>query len=308
MNYAVLFPGQGSQSAAMVADARQERPELVGPRATSIVGWDLNELIDTGSEQELTKTEHAQPALYAVSYALWSVFADAVAHAPSAGAGHSLGEYTALAAAGSIDYFDGLDLVSQRGRAMAAAATEVDSGMAALIGADREKAERAAALRRAEGGSLHIANINAPGQIVMAGGRDDLAWLADEARSLGIRRVIPLKVAGGFHSPFMASAARSLGEALERTTFSPPLFDVYANVSGKPTTDPRATLADQLTSTVRFADTLASIADAGIDTFVHIGPGEVTAGLARRTVEGASVHVVSTTDQARAVAGLLSVQ
>ncbi|MEN8239321.1 MAG: ACP S-malonyltransferase [Actinomycetota bacterium] len=308
MKYAVLFPGQGSQTVGMCADARRERPDLVGPRASEIVGWDINALIDEGTDDDLTKTQHAQPGLYAVSYALWSVFADSVTVAPTAGAGHSLGEYTALAAAQALGYYDGLSLVAQRGNAMAMSASESSSGMAALLGADIDKAEEIAALRRSEGGALYVANINAPGQIVVAGGTEDLDWLAAEARGLGIRRAIILKVAGGFHSPFMASAAESLGEALDATTINAPTFDVYANVTGLPTTNPRASLGDQLTSTVRFAETLVTMSEAGIDTFVHVGPGDVTAGLAKRTVKGATVHVVSTTDEARAIADLLSVE
>lgn len=308
MKYAVLFPGQGSQTVGMCADARAERPELFGARSDSIVGWDINALIDDGTEENLTRTQHAQPALYAVSYALWSVFTDAVNTSPSAGAGHSLGEYTALAAADALEYYDGLSLVTRRGNAMAKSAADSSSGMAALLGADIEKAEEVAALRRSQGGSLFVANINAPGQIVVAGGTDDLAWLSAEARALGIRRAIVLKVAGGFHSPFMASAAASLGQALDSTTIHAPVFDVYANTNGMPTTDPRSTLGDQLTSTVRFAATLETMAESGIGTFVHVGPGDVTAGLAKRTVKDATVHVVSTTDEARAIADLLSVE
>jgi len=308
MKYAVLFPGQGSQTIGMCADARRERPDLVGPAANEIVGWDINAVIDDGTEDVLTRTEHAQPCLYAVSYALWSVFVDSVSVMPAAGAGHSLGEYTALAAAEAIGYYDGLSLVSRRGNAMAKSASESSSGMAALVGADLDTAEEVAALRRSEGGSLFVANINAPGQVVVAGGTEDLAWLAAESRSLGIRRAIILKVAGGFHSPFMASAAESLTEALDTTTINAPVFDVYANVSGQPTTDPRATLGEQLTSTVRFAETLEAMTAAGIGTFVHIGPGDVTAGLAKRAAKDATVHVVSTTDQARAIAELLSVE
>jgi [acyl-carrier-protein] S-malonyltransferase len=308
MKYAVLFPGQGSQTVGMCADARRESPDLVGPVANEIVGWDINALIDDGTLDDLTKTEHAQPCLYAVSYALWSVFADSVTVPPAAGAGHSLGEYTALAAAGALGYYDGLSLVAQRGNAMATSASESSSGMAALLGADLDKAEEIAALRRSEGGALYVANINAPGQIVVAGGTDDLAWLVAEARDLGVRRAIILKVAGGFHSPFMASAAESLGRALDATTINAPAFDVYANVTGQLTTDPRTTLGEQLTSTVRFAETLGAMAETGVDTFVHVGPGDVTAGLAKRAVKGATVHVVSTTDQARAIAELLSVE
>jgi [acyl-carrier-protein] S-malonyltransferase len=149
--------------------------------------------------------------------------------------------------------------------------------------------------------------MNAPGQIVVAGDMDDLDWLESNARELGVRRAIRLKVAGAFHSAFMASAAQELSEALESISFSSTSFDVYANVTGEPTTDPSETLLSQLTAPVRFAETLENIASAGIDTFVHIGPGDVTAGLAKRSVEGADVKVVSSMDQARAVARELSV-
>ena len=308
MSYAVLFPGQGSQSVGMCADVRAQRPDLLGPAANEVLGWDLDLLISDGPDEELIKTQHAQPALYATSFALWSEFAAAVETPPSAAAGHSLGEYTALAAAGVFSYLDGLALVARRGAAMADAASQAPSGMAALLGADLEVAEAVVTLRRSQGGALYVANINAPGQIVVAGGLDDLDWLAANARDHGIRRAVILKVAGGFHSPFMASAATSLEGALHDVEMGPGLFDVYANVSADMTSDPRRTLSEQLISPVRFAQTLEAIAASGIDTFVHVGPGDVTAGLAKRTVADATVHVVSTIDQAREVAGELSVQ
>jgi [acyl-carrier-protein] S-malonyltransferase len=227
---------------------------------------------------------------------------------PSAAAGHSLGEYTALAAAGSIGYFEGLALVSARGVAMAECAAASSSGMAALIGADAASAHKIAADRRAAGGQLFVANLNAPGQIVLAGGTDDLEWLAANARDLGVRRAIILKVAGAFHSPFMADAAEALAEALGESTFDEPAFAVYANATALPTDDPGSTLADQLTSPVRFSETLTNLSDAGIDTFVHVGPGDVTAGLAKRTVPGATIKVVSNLEQVRSVAEEISVE
>jgi [acyl-carrier-protein] S-malonyltransferase len=308
MKYAVLFPGQGAQEVGMCADARAAFPELCGAPATKILGWDLDILISGGPEAVLTETQHAQPALFAVSYALWSEFAESVSMAPSAAAGHSLGEYTALAAAGAIGYFEGLGLVAERGKAMADAARAEASGMAALLGADIHLAEGIVAARASAGGSLTIANINAPSQIVVAGGMDDLDWLEQNARGLGVRRAIRLKVAGAFHSPFMASAAVALSEALEPVVFAPTSFDVYGNATGQPTHDPASALRSQLTGPVRFAETLVNIAATGVDTFVHIGPGDVTAGLAKRTVAGAEVRVVSTLEQARAVAEELSVQ
>ncbi len=308
MKYAVLFPGQGSQNVGMCQDVRMERQDLLGTSANLVLGWDLDALISEGPQEELLKTEHAQPALYATAFALWAVFSDMVDSAPSAGAGHSLGEYTALAAAGAFSYLDGLALVAKRGRAMAGAASESASGMAALLGADVGTADAIARQRRADGGSLHVANINAPGQVVVAGSLADLEWLAQNARSLGIRRAVKLKVAAGFHSPFMSSAASSLEAALDEADMVSPRFDVYANVSGRPTTNVRETLRQQLTAPVRFLQTIEGMVEAGIDTFVHIGPGDVTAGLAKRTAENATVHVVSSINQARAVADALSVE
>lgn len=291
----------------MCADARAAFPDLCGGPATAVLGWDLDSLISNGPEEILTETQHAQPALYAVSYALWREFSSIVSVDPSAAAGHSLGEYTALAAASALGYLDGLGLVARRGEAMASAARVEESGMAALLGADLALAQTVVAARTSEGGNLTIANMNAPGQIVVAGDMGDLAWLETNARELGVRRAIRLKVAGAFHSPFMASAARELADALESINFSATSVDVYANVSGKPTTDPSGTLLAQLTAPVRFAETLENIASTGIDTFVHIGPGDVTAGLVKRTVKDADVKVVSSMDQARAVARELSV-
>ena len=143
---------------------------------------------------------------------------------------------------------------------------------------------------------------------MLAGGSTGLEWLADNARVLGVRRAVVMNFAGAFHSPFMADAADALAEALDRATFQDPSFAVYANATANPTADPRATLADQLTSSVRFAETLANLSDSGVDTFVHVGPGEVTAGLVKRTIEGATIKVVSDLEQVRTVAEELSVQ
>lgn len=308
MNYAVLFPGQGSQSVGMCPDVRSRYRDLCGAAANEVLGWNLDALVSNGPEDVLTETQHAQPALFAVSYALWSEFASHITWLPVAACGHSLGEYTALAAAGALEYFDGLGLVAKRGEAMAGAAALEPSGMAALLGADLDVARAVVAERAGEGGRLSVANINAPGQVVLAGGRDDLEWLEANAKALGVRRAVRLKVAGAFHSPFMATAADQLKEALGSVSFSASAFDVFANATAGSITDPRATLIQQLTSPVRFCESLEHIAELGVDTFVHIGPGDVTAGLARRTVKGSNVKVVSSLEQARTVAAELSVQ
>ena len=293
MAYAILFPGQGSQAVGMGADVFASLPGLLGPSADAILGWSLESMCLDGPEEALTRTEHAQPALYSVAFAIWSVLAEKVP-LPAAAAGHSLGEYTALAAAGVVRFDDGLRLVAERGRAMAAAADARPAGMAALIGGDFAAAEALAAERRRLGGGLWVANLNAPGQAVVAGTPADLEWAEQHAGEHGIRRVIPLKVAGAFHSPLMAPAAERLQEAMAGVEFGSPRFEVWANATARPHD---ATVADslvaQLTSPVRFAESLQSMAAAGVGLFVHVGPGDVTAGLARRSVEGTEAIVVS---------------
>ncbi|HLA67957.1 MAG TPA: acyltransferase domain-containing protein, partial [Acidimicrobiia bacterium] len=167
-------------------------------------------------------------------------------------------------------------------------------------------AEAMAAARREDGGRLWVANVNAPGQVVVAGGTDDLAWASAHASAFDIKRVIPLKVAGAFHSPFMATAAAQLGEALAGASVARADFPVWANATALPYTgDVAGTLVAQLTSPVRFADTLAGMAAAGVRRFVHVGPGDVTAGLAKRSVQGAeAITVSSVADVPAAVATL----
>jgi [acyl-carrier-protein] S-malonyltransferase len=289
----------------MCPDIRADKPWLF-TAASDRLGWDLDDVIANGPEEELTSTEKAQPALYVTAYALWEEFISSADEWPVAFAGHSLGEYTALAAAKSLSYEDGLDLVAERGRVMADAAAQTESGMAALLGADSQAAEQIARTRRDDGGALYVANINAPGQIVMAGGLADIEWLLANARSLGVRRVIPLRVAGGFHSPFMQSAADRLDVALGATSFEQPQGAVFANATAGVTHNPRRTLAEQLTASVLFSESLEHMAEAGVDTFVHVGPGDVTAGLAKRTVPSAQVMAVSSLVDARNVAVELS--
>ncbi len=305
MSVGILFPGQGSQFVGMGADLFESRPDLLGDRADEVLGFSLRKLCLEGPELDLTRTEHAQPALFAVSYALWEVLLRESGLEPAGAAGHSLGEYTALSAAGVFDFDTALSLVALRGRAMAAAADLAESGMAALAGADRETAERISETRRKEGGRLQVANVNAPGQVVVAGGRDDMDWLADNAEDLGVRRVIPLKVAGAFHSGFMAPAQSAVADALGSADIGPGSFPVWSNTTARP--HQRGSigelLARQMVEPVLFADSLVDMSESGIDTYIHVGPGDVTAGLARRTVEGALVHTVSNVEDIPSVLG-----
>ena len=288
----------------MGAELFAARPDLLGEAADRILGWSLREVCLRGDAAQLTRTDRAQPALYALAYALWDEFSRRVSHPPAGAAGHSLGEYAALAAAGSFTFADGLRLVAARGEAMARASATEPSGMAALLGADRERAERAAAARREEGGRLWAANLNAPGQVVLAGGAEDIAWLRENASRFGVRRVAELPVAGAFHSPFMEPAAPEVAAALAAAHLGEPRFPVWSNVTARPATGGELAelLERQVTSPVRFSDSLTDMARAGVSVFIHIGPGDVTARFAQRTVDGAETWTVDTIQAAEEAA------
>jgi [acyl-carrier-protein] S-malonyltransferase len=279
----------------MGADLFDSRDDLLGERADEILGFTLRDLCLNGPEEELTSTENAQPALFALSFALWDTMVGRGAALPSGAAGHSLGEYTALTAAGVFDFDTALALVALRGRAMARAAGQAESGMAALIGADRAAAEEISRTRRESGGRLQVANVNAPGQVVVAGGKDDIEWLVSNAGELGVRRAMPLAVSGAFHSGFMEPAREELASALVSAEIEVPRFPVWSNTTGlqHQADGIRGLLERQLTEPVLFLDSLLDMSATGIDTFIHVGPGDVTAGLARRTVGGATVQIVS---------------
>jgi [acyl-carrier-protein] S-malonyltransferase len=309
VTYAILFPGQGIQHVGMGADLFEKHPDLLGSVADDILGWSLRDVCLNGPEEELLRTDHLQPALYALSYVLWTELAPLVAKPPLGAAGHSLGEYTALAAAGVFDFATGLELVATRGRAMATAASREPQGMMAVLGIEDGAAEEAAMARRADGGKLWVANFNGPGQVVLAGGAHDLEWLKAHASDFGARRVIPLKVAGAFHSPFMESAIGPLVDALDQVAFAESTFPVWTNLTAGPVDDYRTALLRQVVAPVRFTQTLAGLAEAGVQVFLHIGPGNVTATMAKRTVPDSEVHhfshVADVEEAAERVASLI---
>jgi len=268
---ALLFPGQGSHSQGMEEPYR-DHPLL--QRGIELLGFDPFSDIDGGG------TRSHQPALFLCSIAQWdSEHAHAAeSEPPLAAAGHSLGEYAALTAAGAIVFDDAIRLVGARSQAMALAADMQDGGMVAILGGERDDV-----LGLAEELELSLANDNAPGQIVLSGAMDRVDEAAQRAGDVGAR-ASKLAVGGAFHSPLMAPAADALREALERTEFQEPAFPVISNGSAEPFVDPCAELAENLLKPVRFAESLHVLQEMGAEEYVECGPGKVLAGLVKRTL------------------------
>ena len=280
-----MYPGQGSQRPQM-GRAWVDHPswELVA-EASEVTDRDVARLLLTADAEELTETRNSQLATFVTSMvaldAVTRLGTEAAGHA-----GHSLGEYSALTASGVLDFGDAVALVAERGNAMQAAADEREGTMAAILGLDDDDVQIACS--RAPG-EVWLANHNAPGQAVIAGTPEAIDTAAGIARDLGAKRVVPLQVGGAFHTPFMAPARDRLAKAIDRTEFRDPLGTVVANVDG--TAHDRGAdwpdlLKAQLTSPVRWRQTLSTLDDAGFTTFVELGPGEVLGRLVKRTLEG----------------------
>jgi len=265
-----LFPGQGSQTPEMRDLVAERAPELL-ERCIALVGEDP--FPRTGES-----TRFAQPAIFCASLAGW----DALDLDVAAAAGHSLGELAALAAAGVFDRDDALRLVTLRGKLMAEADTA--GAMVALIGATDEETRSIA-----EAAEVTVANDNAPGQVILSGPRDRLETVEEAAREYG-RRVMPLDVAGAFHSPSMEPAAGPFRAALDDTQVHEPAFPVFSSATTEPFTDVRAELTDVLTRPVRWRETVLAMHEAGGRRFVEVGPGKVLARLGKRILPDCRVE------------------
>src|SRR5213593_3392514 len=297
---ALLFAEQGAQTVGMGRDLAEQFPTAAElfQQADEVLERKLSEIAWQGPLEELTKTSNCQPALFVHGLVSLSILRELAGEFPIGGAaGLSLGEMTAHAAAGTFDFATGLKLVQRRGELMDEACAATNGAMAAMIGAD-ESAVRALAADA----DVDIANINAPGQIVVSGEKAKVEIAVGLAREHGIRRATLLTVAGAYHSRLMESAYEKLGAVLLHVPVQPPRFPVISNVTGAEVKTPieiRRTLQDQVTGTVRWLDCIERLAGLGCDFFVELGPGGVLTGLLRRARGDVSVISVADADSVR---------
>ena len=304
---ALLFAGQGAQVVGMGKDLADEFPAAADlfRQADEILGRKLSDIAWNGPIEELTKTSNCQPALFVHGLACFSTLRELVGDFPVGGAaGLSLGEMTAHAAAGTFDFENGLKLVQKRGEFMDEACAETIGGMAAMIGGLENDVRQLAADE-----DVDVANINAPGQIVISGELAKVEAAVGVAKEYGIRRATMLNVAGAYHSRLMESAYEKLGAALLEVQMQVPQFPVISNVTGREVEtlpEIRQTLQDQVTSTVRWVDCMERLVDLGCDLFIELGPGGVLAGLLKRTRKDVEVISVGDVESVRAGAARLA--
>lgn len=301
---AFVFPGQGAQGVGMGRDAYEQHgtAKALLDQADEALGFKLTDLIFNGPEEELKRTYNTQPALLATSAALLAVLTESGVAADYV-AGHSLGEYSALYAAGVVGFADAIRLVRSRGLFMEQAVPGGEGGMAAVLGAEREPLAALCASISKEVGAIELANVNCPGQIVVSGSRAGIAAAVERGKEAGAKRVIPLEVSGPFHSSLMQPAADQLARALASVDLQSARIPVIANVTARPVQaadDIRKLLVEQVVAPVQWEDTVRYLLEDGVDTFVEIGPGAVLAGLIKKIDRTAAVHSVNSIESARA--------
>lgn len=302
---AFIFPGQGSQSVGMgaaLADASRAARDVFD-EVDEAVGQNLFRLICEGPEDELKLTENAQPAIMAHSIAVLRTLGVRLADVASFVAGHSLGEYSALCAAGSFDLATTAKLLKLRGRAMQEAVPVGEGAMAALLGADLTIAQKIAEAA-SDGEVCSVANDNDPSQVVISGQKSAIDRAIAMAKDMGAKRAVPLPVSAPFHCPLMEPAAEAMRDALSYVVVKAPAVPVFANVTAQPETDPdtiRNQLVEQVTGMVRWRESVANMFDAGVHDFVEIG-GKVLGPMVKRIVPDAGVTSVITIEDIEALA------